>query len=108
MPETSEKKPVHQGWKTYATAGLLVLQALALALGWTEIGAMTGAGFVVNAAALGVFLRAGLKKLEKLIEEKTGWDIPDEILDKLASLAAEKAAEKASEILGKPEGQPPA
>lgn len=96
-PTTETASPkVHQGWKTYAAAGFLVLQAAAMALGWTEPSGETVGALIANAAVLAGFLRAGLRRLELFVEAKTGWEIPDVLVDQIAEKVAEKAAAKLS------------
>lgn len=85
---------LHQGRKSYVAGALTVLLGVAVAMGYAEPNAQTAGAGLALVGLLGIFLRAGGKKAERWIEERTGIDIPDEAVEKLADKAAAKIAEQ--------------
>lgn len=85
---------LHQGRKSYVAGALAVALGVAIALGYVSADETTAGGALALVGLLGMALRAGGKRLEKLIEEKTGIDIPDEKVEEFADKAAAQIAEK--------------
>lgn len=88
----------HQGKKSYTTGGLMVVAGLAVALGYEDPTAQVGGGLGALAGLAVMFVRSAIAKVFDLIEEKSGYDIPDQIEALIAEKAeefAERGAEKA-------------